>query len=259
MIQFDIHRFGKLAKWSLRNDRSYFVRTFLQVFVVQLLMFLFFTTGMVHINGGTGNYSPCAGCTMMFVLVIFVIGPSTMFYSLCGKHDKQALLLLPASNFEKYLVRYSGWILLIPIGIVASLGADLIQYVVNMLMGHDYTIFVVSRLIDMFTPVHTNNPIPMKYVALIVTMSIWLNSCFALGGTFFRSRKYAWVLTALTLIAIGVLQIWLFPSSSDLDYKDSGETYAVFCAFYLVWSLVNFWLSYRCFCRTQNIGKFVNF
>ena len=60
MIQFDIHRFGKLAKWSLRNDRSYFVRTFLQVFVVQVLMFLFFTTGMVMMTGRTGNYSPCA-------------------------------------------------------------------------------------------------------------------------------------------------------------------------------------------------------
>ena len=259
MIQFNIHRFGKLAKWSLRNDRSYFVRTFLQVFVIQLLMFLFFTTGVVNINGRAGNYSPCAGCTMMFVLVIFLIGPSTMFYSLCGKHDKQALLLLPASNFEKYLVRYSGWIILLPIGIVASLCADLIQYVVNMLMGHDYTMFVTSKVVEMLTPAHSNEPIPMKYVALIVTMAVWINSCFALGGTFFRSRKYAWVLTALTLVAIGVGQMWLFPNSDNLDLKDSGETYAIFCVFYLAWALVNFWLSYRCFCRTQNIGRFVNF
>ena len=156
------------------------------------------------------------------------------------------------------MVRYSGWIILIPIGIVASLCADLIQYVVNMLMGHDYTIFVVSRVIEMFTPTHPHDPIPMKYVALIVTMAIWLNSCFALGGTFFRSRKYAWVLTALTLVAIGVVQMWLFPNSGDLDYKDSGETYAMFCAFYWAWALVNFLLSYRFFCRTQNIGRFIN-
>ena len=55
MIQFDSNRFGKLAMWSLRNDRSYYVRSFLQIFAVQTLMFLFFTTGVLKINNNSGN------------------------------------------------------------------------------------------------------------------------------------------------------------------------------------------------------------
>ena len=56
MIQFDSNRFGKLAMWSLRNDRSYYVRSFLQIFAVQTLMFLFFTTGVLRINNNSGIF-----------------------------------------------------------------------------------------------------------------------------------------------------------------------------------------------------------
>ena len=39
MIQFDFNRFGKLARWSLVNDKSYYVRTFLQMVAVLTLAF----------------------------------------------------------------------------------------------------------------------------------------------------------------------------------------------------------------------------
>ena len=257
MIQFNLNRFGKLAKWSLRNDRSYFVRTFLQVFVVQVLMFLFFTTGMVMMNGHNGNYSPCAATTMMFVLVIFLIGPSTMFYSLCGKHDKQALLLLPASNFEKYLMRYSTWIIILPIGVVASLGADLIQYVVNWLMGHPYTAFVFARVFELIGK--GLDALNAQDLNSFVISVMWLHSVYAIGGSFFRSRKYTWVLTTLVIIVIGLLVAWVIPESSNDNAQTSTHVMAIADAITAILVMVNFWLSYRCFCRTQNIGKFINF
>ena len=137
MIQFNIHRFRKLAQWSLTCDKNFYLRKFLQVFVLLTLLFLANTTNFFqfNVNGANRNYAMCSVITIAVLLVNFIIGPSTMFMSMKGKHDLQMLLMLPASNFEKYLMRYSTWIVLMPIYLVAFFSADLIQYAVNTLMG----------------------------------------------------------------------------------------------------------------------------
>lgn len=257
MIQFDSNRFGKLAMWSLRNDRSYYVRSFLQIFAVQTLMFLFFTTGVLRINNNSGNYSACGVITIMFFLITFLIGPSTMFYSLKGKHDKQALMLLPSSNFEKYLMRYSTWIIILPIGVVASLGADLIQYLVNWLMGHPYTSFVFTRVFELIGK--GLDALNAQELNSFVICNMWLHSIYAIGGSFFRSRKYTWVLTTLVIIVIGLLMAWVMPESSNDNAQTPTHVMAIADAITAILVMVNFWLSYRCFCRTQNIGRFINF
>ena len=42
MIQFNSDRFGKLVRLSLVNDRKYYIKSFLQVFVIFLMVFLLF-------------------------------------------------------------------------------------------------------------------------------------------------------------------------------------------------------------------------
>ena len=59
MIQFDIHRFGKVARWSLTNDKSYYMRSLLQMFVFLTLMFLFFNTSFYWLRGADTGYRPC--------------------------------------------------------------------------------------------------------------------------------------------------------------------------------------------------------
>ena len=112
MIQFSFNRFGKLARWSLTNDRSYYVRTFLQMLVVLTLVFLFFTMerngNHIYVKGElytVDHYTPCFFISLFVFIITIVIGPSLMFYSMKGKHDRQTLLMLPASNLEKYLMR----------------------------------------------------------------------------------------------------------------------------------------------------------
>ena len=111
MIQFSFNRFGKLARWSLTNDRKYYVKTFLQMLTVLTLVFLFFTMehngthrydGEVH---SMDHYSPCFFVALYLFIINIVVGPSLMFYSMKGKHDRQTLLMLPTSNLEKYLMR----------------------------------------------------------------------------------------------------------------------------------------------------------
>ena len=255
MIQFNINRFGKLARWSLTNDKKYYVRSFLQVFAMLTLVFLFFTGTVFTINGNSANYQACGVVVIMMFAINIIIGPSLMFYSMTGKHDRQALLMLPASNLEKYLMRYSTWILLFPLYVVAFLSADLIQYLVHMIMGHDYAMFVTAELMN---HIHVLKDIPLSKSNLldIAVFLFWLHALYALGGTLFRSRKFNWVLTTIVFIVFCIVCMWLF----DTDIKSEPHTWThwVIVVFYFVWALVNFWLSYKLFCRTQVIGKFVN-
>lgn len=263
MIQFNFNRFGKLAKWSLTKDKRYFVKSFLQMLVVMLLLFLFFTE-MVNTNEVPNpNYKACGAIVILAFAIQFVFGPSMMFYSMEGKHDMQTLMVLPASNFEKYLMRYSTWLIQLPLFVVAFFGADLMQYLYHWVLGHDYGRLVVSTLTDTMSEMfqnEMNSPNTSKFWTSFIVTGIWLHSVFALGATFFRSRKFNWVLSLLVIILIGILILWLTPDNPALQYGQKSTTlnFVLGNVIYIGLILLNFWLSYRLFCRTQVIGKFVN-
>ena len=264
MIQFNLCRFGKVAKWSLQGDKRYYVKTFLQFLVVMLLTFLFFSM-VVKMNGNHVNgYRSCAIAEFAVVIVNIVLGPALMFYSMEGKHDMQTLMMLPASNFEKYLARYFNWIIVVAISFVACLGADVIQYLIHTLLGHDYTRFVTSVLGDLFVraanDVHTSQATHPRFILSMIVLVIWFQSLYAVGATLFRSRKFNWIITTIVIILIGMLFYKIGNKVEAIQLNDHSALmdYVVGVGFYLVWATINFWLSYRFFCRTQNIGKIVN-
>jgi hypothetical protein len=136
MVQFNINRFGKLARWSLTNDKKYHIKSFFQNLVIFTLVFVFFTSVDVKWNQQNANYFPCSLAAIVAIGVTLILGSSFMFYSMDRKHDMQTLLMLPASNLEKYLVRYASWIILLPIQLVAFFAADVVQYVYGLVVGH---------------------------------------------------------------------------------------------------------------------------
>lgn len=264
MIQFNLCRFGKLAKWSLQGDKRYYVKTFLQFLVVLLLIFVFFTMIAKMGGGPSMGYRSCAIAEFAVVIVNIVLGPALMFYSMEGKHDMQTLMMLPASNFEKYLVRYSNWIVVVAVSIVACLVADGVQYLLHLLFGHDYGRFVISVLGDLFVraanDVHTSGATRPRFILSMIVLLIWSQSLYAVGATLFRSRKFNWVITTIVIILIGMLFVKIGDKfeAVQLNADSAIMDYVTGVGFYLVWAMINFWLSYRFFCRTQNIGKIVN-
>ena len=263
MIQFNLNRFCKVAKWSLTVDRGFYLRNLLNVFVIMSLFFIAFTTRFFHIyvNDNDSAYRPCLAAAMIMFIITGITGPSWMFSSMKGKHDLQTLLMLPASNFEKFLMRYSTWILLLPLYIVAFLGADLVQYLVNVIWGSKDVMFVTKEVIDHIDALWTRMPNSNRTIVNGVFVCVFLfHSLYTLGGTFFRSHKYSWVLTTVSIIVICMVILWLSPESSEgsIDREHTTKELLAWDALYGVWFLVNFWLSYRLFCRQQVIGKFVN-
>ena len=261
MIQFNINRFGKVAKWTLRNDKRYYFKSFLQIFVVTLLIFLFFTM-MVNWNGSHDRaYRACCVAMVMMFCVTITMGPAWMFYSMEGKYDMQSLMMLPASNFEKYLMRYSSFLILLPIYVVGPLLADLIQYAVHMMAGHDYGQFVVAELFDLISKgiSHYHGSLG-RLVGTMIVFIIWLQSVYALGATLCRSRKFNWIITTVFLIILGMVVVKIngFFEVASLDEHSSMMDYVIGLGIYPALAAINYWLSYRFFCRTQVINRFVN-
>ena len=261
MIQFSLKRFGKLACWTLRNEKRYYVKSFLQIFVVTLLIFLFFTM-VINWNGSYDRaYRACVVALVMMFCVTITMGPAWMFYSMEGKHDMQSLMMLPASNSEKYLMRYSSFLILLPIYVVGPLLADLLQYLIHLIVGHDYGRFVVSvAWKELFVDTLSEEISKPRFVGSMIVVLLWIQSLYALGATLFRTRKFNWIITTVVLILLAVL---IFKNQGkveavNLNDDSSTFTYATGFGIYLALTVFNYWLSYRLFCRTQVIGKFVN-
>ena len=260
MVQFNLNRFGKLVRWSLTMDRRWFVKNTLSWLVVFTLIFLFFTC-VTRFNGQHASlpaYGACTSMVLFTTVAILVLGPTMMFNSMRGKHDDQRLLTLPASNLEKYLMRYSYWLLLLPSFVGSFVVADLLQYLVNWLLGHEGRMLVMQY---MGSPQLNIGAVPRPVGVCIVLTFVWIHSCYAIGATFFRSHKYSWIMTSATLIVLGVILGVLLPHD-EIVRSISSDTainlVRLWDVIYLFLIALNFWLSYKFFCRQQVIGRFVN-
>ena len=261
MIQFSLNRFAKLARWSLTNDRKYHVKTFFQTLVILTLVYVLFTSITITFGKENANYRACAIALIVLFVSTLVVGSSFMFYSMERKHDMQALMMLPASNFEKYLMRYMSWIFLIPLYVVAAVAADLVQYVFGLLVGHEEVRFVISATIEMLGKMWSQVPAEKHSLVVIglMILFIWSQSLYALGATLFRTNKYNWIPTTAIVLVLFLLLVWLSPDRGKIELvKDDTASDIVINVVYAVWGVLNFWLSYRLFCRRQVIGKFVN-
>ena len=252
MIQFNLQRFIKLARWTLTVDKKYHIKSFFQNLVIFTLVFVFFTSITFTVSQQAANYLPCSITAIVAFAVTLVLGSSFMFYSMSGKHDMQRLLMLPASNQEKYLMRYASWIILLPIQLVAFFAADLIQYVFGLAVGHEQVRLVSSAVIE-----SCQSDMPLSYRMTFVWLFVWLHSVFALGATFFRFRKNNWIATSLVVIVVGMLLSAIAGHWQNVNmFWWNNHDY--FNQLFLILVVVNFRLSYRFFCRAQVIGKFVN-
>jgi hypothetical protein len=217
---------------------------------------------VVKMNGHyDSGYRACVVAMVMMFCVTITMGPAWMFYSMEGKHDMQSLMMLPASNFEKYLMRYSSFLILLPIYVVGPLLADLLQYLIHLIVGHDYGRFVVSvAWKELFVDTLSEEISKPRFVGSMIVVLLWIQSLYALGATLFRTRKFNWIITTVVLILLVVLLFKNQGKVEAIDLKDDSTTltYATGFGIYLALTAINYWLSYRFFCRTQVRGKFVN-
>ena len=153
--------------------------------------------------------------------------------------------------------------LLLPSFVGSFVIADLLQYLVNWLSGHEGRMLVMQYMLSLdfnivFPP---SNVVPRVLIACIVLTFVWLHSCYAVGATFFRSHKYSWIMTSATLIVLGVILGALWPHD-EIARSISSDTainlVRLWDVIYIFLIALNFWLSYKVFFRQQVSGEYVN-
>ena len=217
MNNFNINRFGQTFRWVLatnfRNFLAWTIGAAVGVFLMEMILVAFYVGG---------NYVPFLYSTVsqicQITLIIFVlVALSTGFADYQKKPQREAFLMLPSTNLEKFLavVIYVTvvWSLA---GFLAFVVGDTLRMAVRALLyGNDWY-SLVPKMLDLFgemIPSYEDGmmirPISYRVCAPIalIGLFVWLHSTYILGGTLLR--KYAFVASSLVIISAFILMAWL--------------------------------------------------
>ena len=220
MNSFNINRFGQTFRWVVATNFRNFIAWTLGAAVGAFLMEMIFVAMNVHSDGG--NYVPVLYSTIsqicQIALIIFVlVALSTGFADYQKKAKREAFLMLPSTNLEKFLA------VVIYVTVVWSLAGflafaigDTLRMAVRALAYGNEWYSLVPKVLEMFgemIPSYEDGmmirPISYRVCAPIVLIGlfIWIHSTYILGGTLLR--KYAFVASSLAIILAVVLMTWL--------------------------------------------------
>jgi len=284
MNSFDINRFGKTFRWVLatnfRNFLAWTLGAAVGVFLMEIILIAF------NVHPDRGNYISelrynisqiCTIALMIFVLVAL----STGFSDYSKKPQREAFLMLPSTNLEKFLsvVIYITvvWSLA---GFLAFAVGDTLRMVVRALFFRNEWYSVVPRVLEIFSGMkptfHTTGSIDISTTSFMVVLScwyvgfiFWIHSLYILGGTLMR--KYSFVVSSLVAILSFVLMVWLSRKfelqmfyvetlkDGHILYKAGFLAYAVAVLLPLL-TIFNYWASFHIFKGFQLItNKWTNY
>lgn len=203
-----------------------------------------------------------------FTFVMISTMMASLMLSDCRRKEKRlAVIMLPALSSEKYLSR----IMLVLSGIVAGL---VIHTVVYYLLVALHFIFQNSAGFmkgaalrsDIFSPIGfadvtiNGNKIDTHVLSNLVTgalMSMWLTSCYILGGTIWK--KGSWLITSAVLLMLSFFTAGMLKDDHTVTFFLNAKTlvsdFVINSGVFLLLTAVNICLSYLIFKRMQVTHK----
>lgn len=203
-----------------------------------------------------------------FTFVMISTMMASLMLSDCRRKETRiAVIMLPALSSEKYLSR----IMLVLSGIVAGL---VIHTVVYYLLVALHFIFQNSAGFmkgaalrsDIFSPIGfadvtiNGNKIDTHVLSNLVTgalMSMWLTSCYILGGTIWK--KGSWLITSAVLLMLSFFTAETLKDAHTVTFFLNAKTlvsdFVINIGVFLLLTAVNICLSYLIFKRMQVTHK----
>ena len=262
MNDFSIKRTTNIARLLWPMYKADIVKKILVMFAMVSLYMVInsYTRGLKYGFSDMSKIYEFVGVLYIGVFAGWIITPGAMFYpysKIKEKYQNRGLLMLPASNLEKYITHYAfTW--LTALGILCGMViADLMQYAVHAMMGHEGAMLmiqdlVLGNLLERIVGNVNTSLVLFSWGAI----AVWLHSVFALGATFFKSYKQGVNLTLLTLFVFGMLIFALF--GFGIAVETWWNNVLLFNVIFLLLTHVNFLLSYLSFCRQQITARFIN-
>lgn len=274
MKSFDINRFGRTLRWvvsvNIRKMLLWFVGSIVAVFLGEIA----FQAMNNYNNPYTMIHNDSQFMTILFILVSLIL-ISSITTSISEKRKREAFLMLPASNLEKYLslVVYSSVICIACLFLSIVIG-DSLRMAWYWTSGSPGCSFdpesgetwqwwssAIPMLIENLTPRITNSfEVPTELliveVSFIVGFVLWIHSIYTLGGTLLR--KYSFVATSVFVILCITLFVRLifafhlsifhtrWNNGELIEYEIGAISWILVIAFPIL-SIANYWISFRIF------------
>lgn len=248
MKYFDNNRFLQTLKWNIITEKkTLFTHTL--AFVAAFLLIQLFYIGVVNMFQQPGPKSVMVAMTIS-TGIIFLL---TTYYAsgLLGnartKEQRTTVLMLPASNAEKFWARMVYVLVVIPLLVaVALIVATLLRMGIQLLLGHDYIVFGLDLMFDGDGP---------DFLELLFS-HLFMMSLFVLGGVLFSKHPFIWTWVSimgitLTLSIVGGLLVKLLYPSMHHIHIEAHDIGFIGDIVGIALTVFNFWLSYRLFSRLQ--------
>ena len=283
MNGFKINRFGHTLRWVLsvnfRKLLLWFAGSVLAVFLGEIIFKV-----MNPYGSPLNMLRDISQFLTMILILVSLIMASSIVSSINEKRKREAFLMLPASNLEKFLslLVYST-VICIAVAFLAIVLGDALRMFSYWAAGYQgmpyegesyyYSVksdeygevfwwsSVIPMLIKNITPnIALSAPLPVDFVvvqwAFIIGMILWVHSTYILGGTLLR--KYSFVGTSVFVILLDTLIIRLIIASGMTMFHtqwDNGELieYEIGVVSWIIafvspiLSILNYWVSYRIF------------
>ena len=273
MSNFDIRRFAKTARWQCGMS----LKSVLSFAAGMSFGYLFPMFGWLwpYLKGaeamGEGRLLRSVElCTVVYMIVIVIAG-TWIFADMKTKEQRIKVKMLPATDLEKYIVRWLGVTLgTMVVGMVSYCVADTLRILTCLVAGVDYmgcTIPDFLRLLFTDTEIGftTASTVPAKahgVYFLATGWLIWAQSLYVLGGTLLRRYLFAITSVVHILLFVAVAAVISGASvnveTSVIDSSNNAAFYAVGTLLMAV-AVANWCLSYRVFKRMQVVNnKWIN-
>jgi len=276
MNSFNLNRFCKTFRWFFSmNLRSLLMWTggfTVAIFLAGLMVFFF------------NPHNPHAALSFItqFDIIFIIIGLFASISSFLSDFNKkpkrEAFLMLPASNLEKFLSAVIYAVIAYAFALLLSVVlGDTLRMVFRSLAYGDEWMSAVPKVVKGLIPnimfydeMHVYS-LSFRVMNLFVGYSfiLWFHSFYTLGGTFLR--KYAFVATSVVMIFFMMVLSWvinhlefsMFTSQWDGNAYVSEEVGAMAYVLAVVLpllSIFNYWASFHIFKGFQLItNKWTNY
>ena len=290
MNSFNIKRFGQTLRWVLSvNQRRIFYAmagSVVGVFMAEMILLRMSSydspfTMLRHYGD--------VGAALFAVASLILV--STIVSGVNEKRKREAFLMLPASNLEKFLalMTYTSVVCVLGVFLAFVLGDSLrmawfwvsgpYTEIKTSVMGDPVETYywwssAIPKMMDNLTP-HILEADSCNWfylvmnIVVIAAIAVWTHSLLIIGGTLFR--KYSFVISCLVFILFWVIfvktmhyfELSMFTSTWENGRYVSGEVGIpayILAVLLPLFSVFNYWASFRIFKNFQLItNKWTNY
>lgn len=272
MDKFDIKRFALTAKWTLGAQYKEIMTITGTMFIIYMLQFFNWMWPMIKGSQYLSDTAPTSQvmkCVILYLLFLMT-GGCWIFNNMKTKEQRIAFKMLPASDLEKFAVRFLYvTVAFCLMGFAAFCLADILRMGICLISGFGLVRCAIPDFITIWLTGHDASgnllvsDMPPASLQLAGTgLAVWIHSTYILGGALFRRRQF--VLTSCVHLIMGTLFLTVAVTDDGFTGSVHSEEQIhliLYAAAALLTALgtLNWWLAYRIFKRMQIINnKWIN-